>query len=139
METGRPGAMKLELSLAPCGPPWYDNTCDATCYQDLIAYGGNGTDIGWDAATDYTFVVSWAPGTMSFSRNGATLGTVSFDGTYAPQPLTVRFGSPRHGTYPGEAFMPHPIVFKDVLISGTPGTTPGRPPGRAPRWGRSKT
>src|SRR4051812_45460800 len=60
---------------------------------------------------------------MKFSRDGAVLGIVNYAGTYAPQPLRVRFGSPRHdNVYPGAAMMPIGITFKDVLITGTSGT-----------------
>ncbi|MCC6521071.1 MAG: DNRLRE domain-containing protein [Polyangiaceae bacterium] len=62
-------------------------------------------------------------GGIRFARDGVTLGTVGYPGEYAPQPLRVRFGSPRHdGVYPGLAFMPHGITFRDVLVTGTPGT-----------------
>jgi hypothetical protein len=122
-ETGRPGAMKLEMAFCPRGEPWHhDTACTAGCDQSGIAYaGGSPVDVGWDPAVSYRMRVEWAPGTMSFSRDGQTLGALNFTGTYAPQPMRVRIGSPRHGIYPGEAYMPQGITIKDVLIEGTPG------------------
>jgi len=123
-EPGRAGAMKLEIAFCPRGDPWHhDFACDPSCDKGAIAYA-NGTDkdVGWDGATAYTIAIDWSPGTMSFSRNGTNLGTVNFDGEYAPKPLRVRIGSPRHdGIYPGVAMMPKGLTFKDLKISGTAG------------------
>ena len=64
--------------------------------------------MGWDPAKSYRMVLAWGSGKFSFSRDGEELGVVGYPGEYAPQPLRVRFGSPRHdGVYPGSAFMPH--------------------------------
>ncbi|MSP61620.1 MAG: DNRLRE domain-containing protein [Myxococcales bacterium] len=140
-EQGRGGAMKLELAFCPRGDPWYhDEACDAKCEGSGIAYArGNQKDVGWDAAKTYKMVVAWGNGSISFSRDGEVLGTVKYPGVYAPQPLRVRLGSPRHdGVYPGQAFMPKGLTFKDVLISGTAGVrTPvcGAPPVALPDAG----
>lgn len=122
-ETSRPGAVKLELAACPRGAPWYhDTACPAGCGIDGIGYANGGQSPGWDPATSYRIALEWGNGVMSFSRNGAVLGTVPYPGTYAPQPLRIRFGSPRHqGVYPGAAMMPLGITFKDILITGTPG------------------
>jgi MYXO-CTERM domain-containing protein len=124
-EPGRGGAMKLELAFCPRGDPWYHDTpCTPDCDKSGIAYArGTDKDVGWDGTKAYRMVMAWEPGKISFSRDGETLGTISFAGTYAAKPLRVRFGSPRHdGVYPGEAFMPKGLVFKDVKITGTPGS-----------------
>ena len=34
---------------------------------------------------------------MGFSRDGVQLGALTYNGTFAPQPLRIRIGSPRHG------------------------------------------
>ena len=125
LEPGRGGAMKLELAFCPRGDPWYhDGACPAGCDGSGLAYAhGTDKDVGWDPAKSYRMVLSWGGGKFSFSRDGEELGVVPYPGAYAPQPLRVRFGSPRHdGVYPGAAFMPHGLVFKDVKVSGTPST-----------------
>ncbi|MFO0554276.1 MAG: DNRLRE domain-containing protein [Polyangiaceae bacterium] len=123
-ETTRPGAMKLELAFCPRGDPWYhDAACTPACDESGIAYAnGSPQDLGWDAGSAYRMAVEWGDGQISFFRDGALLGTVPYNGTYAPQPLRVRFGSPRHdGVYPGQAFMPIGITLRDIAITGTPG------------------
>ena len=123
-EPGRGGAMKLELAFCPRGEPWYhDTACTPGCDKSGIAYArGMDKDVGWDASKSYRMTMSWEPGKIAFSRDGETLGTIAFAGTYGAKPLRVRFGSPRHdGVYPGAAYMPKGLVFKDVKISGTPG------------------
>lgn len=122
-ETARPGAVKLELAACPRGAPWYhDTACPAGCGIDGIGYANGGQSPGWDPATPYRIALEWGNGVMSFSRNGTVLGTVPYPGTYAPQPLRIRFGSPRHqGVYPGAAMMPLGVTFKDIVITGTPG------------------
>ncbi|MBI4700840.1 MAG: DNRLRE domain-containing protein [Deltaproteobacteria bacterium] len=123
-EGGHPwGSMKLELAFCPRGEPWYhDDVCAADCDGSALAYGNGGQDIGWDAPTSYHMAVEWGGGQMTFFRDAAALGSVSYPGEWAPQPLRVRLGSPRHdGVYPGQAFMPIGIVIRDVHIEGTPG------------------
>ncbi len=124
LEPTRPGATKLEVAACPRGDPWWHNdACPAGCDQAGIAYANGGNDPGWDGATPYRMRIEWSPGLMSYYRNGAKLGDVPFTGTYAPQPLRVRIGSPRNdNVYPGEAFMPAGLTFKDVLIEGTSGS-----------------
>ena len=124
-EPGRAGALKLEVAFCPRGDPWYhDEPCTAACDGSGLAYAnGTDNDIGWDATTAYTMTLEWGNGQFQFARNGAVLGTVTYPGEYAPKPLRVRIGSPRHdGVYPGVAMMPKGITFKDVIISGTPGS-----------------
>ena len=123
-ETGRAGAMKLELAACPQGSPWYHDDCPAGCGFAGIAYAnGNQNNPGWDPSVSYRIVLEWGNGAMRFWRDGALLGTVTFPGTYAPEPLRIRFGSPRHqGVYPGQAMMPLGIKFKDISITGTPGS-----------------
>lgn len=123
-EPGRGGAMKLELAFCPRGEPWYHDTpCAPGCDKSGIGYArGTDKDVGWDATKSYRMTMSWEPGKIGFARDGEALGSVAFAGTYAAKPLRVRFGSPRHdGIYPGQAYMPKGITFKDVKISGTPG------------------
>ncbi len=122
-ETARPGAVKLELAACPRGDPWYhDTACTPGCGIDGIAYANGGQSPGWDPAVSYRIVMEWGNGVMTFSRNGTTLGTLNYPGTYAPSPMRIRFGSPRHqGVYPGAAMMPLGIVFKDILVTATPG------------------
>ena len=125
LEPGRGGAMKLEFAFCPRGEPWYhDTACTPDCDRSSLAYArGTDKDIGWDATKSYRMVMSWEPGKISFARDGETLGTIAFAGTYAAKPLRVRFGSPRHdGVYPGQAFMPKGLTFRDVKIAGTPGS-----------------
>jgi hypothetical protein len=123
LETSRPGAMKLEIAVCPQGAPWYHDSCPASCGYDVISYAANGQDVGWDPAASYRMALEWGGGTMSFYRDGNLLGSVQYPDTYAPQPLTVRLGSPRHdNVYPGAAFMPIGITIKDVKITGTAGT-----------------
>ena len=140
-ETGHPpGSFKLEMAFCPRGEPWYHDTpCPAECDRSGIAYaGGSADDIGWDAAKSYRMALAWSPGRVAFLRDGQELGAAVFEGTFAPKPLRVRFGSPRHdGVYPDQAFMPLGITIKDVLISGTPGEmtpvcTPAVPEAGAP-------
>lgn len=140
-EPNRAGAMKLELVLCPRGDPWYhDDACPPECGKNDLAYAnGSDTDIGWDAATWYSIAVSWGNGTISFSRDGGVLGTIAYAGTYAPQPLRVRLGSPRHGVS-DVAYMPVGLTFKDVGITGDPGAmtpvcVPEVPDGGAPDAG----
>jgi hypothetical protein len=124
METGRGGAMKFEVAFCPRGEPWYhDEACTAACDGSGLGYAhGSPVDIGWDPATAYRMVLTWGSGKFAFSRNGEELATIPYPGEYAPKPLRVRLGSPRHdGVYPGVAFMPKGLVFKDLKISGTPG------------------
>ncbi|MEW5737882.1 MAG: DNRLRE domain-containing protein [Myxococcota bacterium] len=123
-EVGRGGAMKVELAACPRGDPWHhDTACPAGCEFSGIGYAnGSPVDIGWDAATSYRMALEWGGGQLRLFRDGVLLSTVSYPGTYAPQPLRVRLGSPRHqGVYPGQAMMPLGIVLRDVLITGTPG------------------
>jgi uncharacterized membrane protein YgcG len=124
-EVGRPGAMKLELAFCPRGDPWYhDEVCTSSCDGSGLAYAsGNQNDVGWNVAAAYRMAVAWGSGEMTFYRDGTALGTVPYPGEWAPQPLRVRLGSPRHdGVYPGAAFMPIGMTIRDVLIQGTPGT-----------------
>ncbi|MBI5487377.1 MAG: DNRLRE domain-containing protein [Deltaproteobacteria bacterium] len=122
-ETGRPGAMKLELAFCPRGEPWYhDDACTPECDRSGLAYGGSGGDLGWDAAASYRMAVAWGGERMAFYRDGVEVGVVPYPGEWAPQPLRVRLGSPRHdGVYPGQAMMPLGITIRDVLIQGEPG------------------
>jgi hypothetical protein len=121
-ETGRPGAMKIELAFCPRGEPWYhDDVCSAECDRSGLAYAPS--DLGWDAAATYRMAVAWGGGRMAFFRDGVELAAVDYPGEWAPQPLRVRLGSPRHdGVYPGQAMMPLGITIRDVLVQGTPGT-----------------
>lgn len=121
----RPGAMKLELAECPRGDPWYHALlCPTVCDHSGIAYaGGQATDIGWDPSTAYTLKITWSPGLFTLSRNGTEVGRFTFSGTYAPPRLRVRIGSPRNdGVYPGSAFMPAGLTFRDLVVEGTPGT-----------------
>ncbi|MBI5502553.1 MAG: DNRLRE domain-containing protein [Deltaproteobacteria bacterium] len=123
-ETSRPGAMKIELAFCPRGEPWYhDDACTPECDRSGLAYGASGGDIGWDAAASYRMAVAWGGERMAFYRDGVELGVVTYPGEWAPQPLRVRLGSPRHdGVYPGQAMMPLGITIRDVLIQGEPGS-----------------
>lgn len=118
----RTGAMKLEFVLCPRGEPWYHDTdCPAGCVGNLIGYAnGSPTDIGWDGTAWYRMAVWWGNGMMRFSRDGVELGGVDYAGSYAPGPVRVRIGSPRHGISP-DAVMPVGLTFKDVVITGEPG------------------
>lgn len=121
----RAGAWKVELASCPRGPPWHHDTpCEPGCGSAGIGYANEqATNLGWDPSREYRIAMWWGNGVMGYSRDGVTLGTVAYSGTYAPQPVVVRFGSPRHdGVYPGLAKMPIGIVFKDVRITGTAGT-----------------
>jgi hypothetical protein len=115
-ETGRPGAMKLELAGCPRGEPWWhDEACPDTCTSiDGIAYASDGHDVGWDAAATYRFAIAWGAGTMTFSRDGVALGSVSYPSTFAPQPMRIRIGTPRND-------IPVGITVRDVHIEGTGG------------------
>lgn len=124
-EPGRNGAMKLEVAFCPRGAPWYhDEVCTQACDGSGLGYAnGNDKDIGWDGAKAYRMALEWGGGKFTFYRDNVSLGSVNYPGTYAPKPLRVRIGSPRHdGVYPGLALMPKGLVFKDVLVTGTPGT-----------------
>ena len=106
-EPGRAGAMKLEFILCPRGEPWHhDFPCTEECGMSGLAYA-NGTDkdIGWSATTWYRIRIAWGDGKIAFSRDGIELGAVTYPGTYAPSPLRIRLGSPRHGI-DGFAVMP---------------------------------
>jgi hypothetical protein len=121
----RLGSMKLELAFCPRGEPGYHTeVCPAECDRSGLMYSNNNyDDLGWDQGTAYRMTVAWSSGQMTFYRDQVALGTVSFPGEWAPQPLRVRLGSPRHdGIYPGEVFMPPGMTIRDVLIQGTPGT-----------------
>jgi hypothetical protein len=122
-EPGRAGAMKLELAFCPRGEPWHhDFACEAACDGSSLAYAnGQDKDVGWDGAAAYRMVLEWGNNQMNFYRDGTLLGGVDYPGEYAPQPLRVRVGSPRHGVS-DVAFMPSGLTFKDVLVTGTPGT-----------------
>ncbi len=107
-ENDRPGALKIE---------W------AACGNDIFAFGNSapGTmypDIGWDKTKSYRLGLSWGDGKMSAWRDGTKLTTLDYPGTYAPGPLRVRIGSPRHQVY---RFMPVGITIRDVAIRGTAG------------------
>lgn len=116
MDAAVAGKVKLEVFRCPRGEPWYHSTpCDAGCGTDDFAYS---PDEGWDPAASYVMGVSWAPGVVRFSRDGVELGHIDFTGTYAPQPLRVRIGSPRNDYDPE---MPIGITIKDVKVSGTKG------------------
>jgi len=122
-EPGRGGAMKVELHICPRGEPWHhDFACDPSCYQGGLAYA-NGTDkdIGWDATRWYRLGISWGSGKMNLLRDGATLSTVAYGGTYSPQPMRVRIGSPRHADGTVQA-MPVGLTFRNLKVSGTVGT-----------------
>lgn len=121
-EPDRPGAMKVEFAVCPRGEPWHhDEPCTEGCgTQDLAYANGQAKDIGWDGAADYVIAIEWGNGKLSFSRDGTKLGEVQYEGTYAPKPLRVRLGSPRHGIS-DVAFMPIGLTFKDVTIQGEPG------------------
>ncbi|MGZ3422024.1 MAG: CBM96 family carbohydrate-binding protein [Polyangiales bacterium] len=122
-EVGRGGAMKLELALCPRGDPWYhDEACPASCDKGDLAYaGGSPTDVGWDATKTYRLGIAWGSGKAVISRDGVDLATLPYDGTYAPKPVRVRIGSPRHGIS-DVAFMPKGITFKNLIVTGEPGT-----------------
>jgi hypothetical protein len=122
-EPGRGGAMKLELALCPRGEPWYhDDACPASCDKGGLAYaGGSPTDIGWDATKTYRLGIAWGSGNATISRDGVVLATLPYAGTYAPKPVRVRIGSPRHGIS-DVAFMPKGLTFKNLLVTGEPGT-----------------
>lgn len=119
----RAGSYKLELAMCMMGPPYYDNTCGAGCPGvDTFAYArGNPTDVGWDPAASYRMGFSWGNGTMTFTRDGEVLGSVSYPGTYAPKPLRIRLGTPRAGQV-GGATVPLGITFSNVVIQGTAGS-----------------
>jgi hypothetical protein len=122
-EPGRAGAMKLELAVCPRGEPWYhDTACDPACGGNYLAYAnGVTTDVGWDPTASYRMRLAWGPGTFSFGRDGVELASLEFPGTYAPKPLRVRLGSPRHGTS-DVAYMPVGLTFKDMVVTGEPGS-----------------
>lgn len=124
LEPGRGGALKVEFAFCPRGPPWFDNSgspCPTNCNSGTLAYAnGRPEDIGWDASKTYRMALYWSPGRMAFSRDGTELGSVTYPGVYAGQPLRIRLGSPRHGNGTYE-FMPLGLTFKDLLITGTPG------------------
>ncbi len=120
----RPGAWKVELASCPRGAPWHHDTpCPPGCGMSGIGYAnGAAADVGWDPARAYRIAMWWGNGVMAYSRDGVMLGSISYPGTYAPQPLIVRFGSPRHdGVFPGQAKMPLGIKLKDVVVTGTAG------------------
>jgi uncharacterized protein (TIGR03382 family) len=119
----RAGSYKLELAMCMMGPPYYDNTCGTGCPGvDTFAYArGNPTDVGWDPAASYRMGLSWGNGTMTFTRDGEVLGSVSYPGTYAPQPLRIRLGTPRAGQVSGAA-VPIGVTFSNVVIEGTAGS-----------------
>jgi hypothetical protein len=121
-EPGRGGAMKLELALCPRGAPWYhDDACPADCDKGGLAYaGGSPTDVGWDPAKTYRLGIAWGGGNATISRDGAVLATLPYSGTYAPGPVRVRIGSPRHGIS-DVAFMPSGLTFANLLVTGEPG------------------
>jgi hypothetical protein len=121
-EPGRGGAMKVELHICPRGVPWHhDAPCADSCYTGGLAYAnGSDKDIGWDAAKTYRMGLRWGGGKMILSRDGADLSTVTYTGTYAPKPLRVRLGSPRHKLGSVEA-MPKGLTFKNVKMTGTAG------------------
>ena len=121
-EPGRAGAMKMEFVLCPRGDPWYhDEPCPADCGKNDLAYAnGMDKDIGWDPGAWYQIGITWGNGSMAFFRDGAQLAAIAYDGTYAPAPMRVRLGSPRHGIS-DVAYMPVGLTFKDVLVTGDPG------------------
>jgi MYXO-CTERM domain-containing protein len=125
-ETGHPpGSMKIELAFCPRGEPWYhDEVCTASCDGSGIGYaGGSAQDIGWDASAAYRIAIEWGGGSLRYFRDQTELSSINYPGEFAPQPLRIRFGSPRHdGVYPGQAMMPIGITFRDVLVTGTPGS-----------------
>ena len=114
------GAMKVEMTRCMVGPPYYNNACPADCTGlDGIAYArGQMSDAGWDAGTAYRMRIAWGNGQLQYFRNDELMGTVGYDGTYAPSPMTVHIGSPRNGA---GGSMPVGLTFRDVRISGTPG------------------
>lgn len=122
-EPGRGGAIKVELHICPRGAPWHHDTpCADTCYTGGLAYAnGSDKDIGWDPSKSYRMGLRWGAGKMTLSRDGGDLSTVEYTGTYAPQPLRVRIGSPRHKIGSTEA-MPKGLTFKNLKVTGTAGT-----------------
>jgi hypothetical protein len=118
----RTGAMKVEFVLCPRGEPWYhDEPCPSGCVGNLVGYAnGAPNDIGWDGGRWYRMALWWGGGVMRFSRDGVELGGVDYAGEYAPGPVRVRIGSPRHGIS-ADAFMPIGLTFKDVVVTGDPG------------------
>ncbi len=122
-EPGRGGAIKVELHICPRGAPWHHDTpCPDTCYTGGLAYAnGSDKDIGWDPAKTYRMGLRWGAGKMILSRDGADLSTIAYTGTYAPQPVRVRLGSPRHKVGSTEA-MPKGLTFKNLKVTGTAGT-----------------
>jgi len=122
-EPGRGGAMKVELHICPRGAPWHhDTACDPSCYQGGLAYAnGMDKDVGWDATKWYRLGINWGSGKMNMVRDGVTLSTVTFGGTYSPKPMRVRLGSPRHADG-SDMRMPIGLTFRNVKVSGTAGT-----------------
>jgi MYXO-CTERM domain-containing protein len=121
-EPDRAGAMKLEFAFCPRGEPWHhDEPCAPECGKNDLAYAnGMDKDIGWDPQVSYQIGLSWGSGVVTFSRDGAALGSIAYQGSYAPKPLRVRLGSPRHGIS-DVAQMPVGITFKDMVVAGDPG------------------
>lgn len=122
-EPGRGGAIKVELHICPRGAPWHhDTACPESCYTGGLAYAnGSDKDVGWDATKTYRMGLRWGAGKMILSRDGADLSTVDYKGTYAPKPLRVRLGSPRHKVGSVEA-MPKGLTFKNLKFTGTAGS-----------------
>jgi hypothetical protein len=107
-ENDRPGAMKNEF---------------AACGNDIFTFGNSAPgnmypNMGWDKTKSYRLGLSWGNGKMKMWRDGAEISSLDYPGTYAPKPLRVRIGSPRHQFYP---FMPVGVTIKDVTITGASG------------------
>ena len=118
-DPGRPGSTKLEDYMCPQGDPWYHDSCPASCETGGLAYWASGGDPGWDATKTYRITLSWGDGTMTLARDDGQTASVSYSGTYAPQPVRVRLGSPRNTG--GGQNMPH-ATYKDLVVSGDSGT-----------------
>ena len=130
---GRPqGANKLELRLCPAGLPGYTDMCPCSTDVFEVGYlGGPPNAIPWDPATNYRFKISWAPGSIKYTRGIEPEVSIGYPGSLAPKALRVRIGSPRHGVGSVNR-MPKGITFQNLLIAGTPGTaTPACTPADA--------
>jgi len=121
---GRPGGSnKLELRLCPAGAPGYSDSCPAGCPDVFeVGYlGGRPESIPWDPATNYRMKISWAPGSIKYTRGVEPEVNIGYPGTLAPKALRVRIGSPRHGVGSVNR-MPKGLTFSNIVIAGEPGT-----------------
>lgn len=122
-ETSRgPGASKLELRRCPMGHPGYHEECDPSCQETVASAYLNGAPMAplpWNPSRDYRLRVTWESGQMSYDRGDSPV-YIDYPGTFAPEELVVRLGSPRHrdGT---DNRLPNGMTYSDVLVVGEPG------------------